>query len=115
MTKKYAFVKFFFGFAVLAALLLQSAHALHHLEEEFSKTHCHHKKTQNKAELTHSHENESCFVCSFTFGQTGEIQFPHFNLLKKQSFNATVYGFSKLYPNAFNGAFFSLRAPPVTV
>lgn len=112
MKRKYALISFVFAWAVLTAMLIQSVHSFHHLEEEFSKEKCHHELTNNKAELTHSHEKDHCFVCEFAFSTTVSYDAFTFQFNKTELPTAYTFTYSKEITNHFKGSLFALRAPP---
>lgn len=98
---------------VLAAVLLQSIHAIHHIDESFKEKKCHHIYAKNKTEITHSHNNfEHCFVCEFTFSNSVTSDFFTFQY-KKSTFLTSYSCFhSKEITQFFKGSLFALRAPP---
>lgn len=112
MKRKYALISLLFAWAVLTAMLIQSVHSFHHLEEEFSKEKCHHEHTNNKAELTHSHENDHCFVCEFAFSTTVSYDAFVYQFNKTELPSAYTFTYSKEITNHFKGSLFALRAPP---
>lgn len=112
MKRKYSIGNFIFGLAVLLAILLQSAHSFHHLEETLSAEKCHHDYSENKTQITHSHHFEHCFVCEFTFSNFINPDFSTYNFPKVEI--STSYSFvqSKEITQFFCGSLFALRAPP---
>jgi hypothetical protein len=112
MNKNYSLQSFLLGLLVLAAILIQSVHSFHHLEEDFSKPKCHHHYAKNQTQLTHSHEVDHCFVCEFAFSNFNSN--PTFNFECKKENN--VYSYSNFYAKEittfFKGSLFSLRGPP---
>ena len=76
MNKKARIFGFSIGLIVLVALLLQSFHAGHHLEELFAEKQCHHKYDKYKTEISHAHHDfDDCFVCEFTFSSVFSTSF----------------------------------------
>jgi hypothetical protein len=113
MKKRNAFLSLFFGTIVLAALLLQSIHAIHHIDASFKEKKCHHIYAKNKTEITHSHHNfEHCFVCEFTFSHSITADFYSFQYKKSTFLTSYSYSYSKEITPFFKGSLFALRAPP---
>ncbi len=113
MKRKYSIGSFLFGLTIFLALLIQSLHSFHHIEEVFSREHCHHDYSQSKHQITHSHEFDNCFSCEFAFSSSlkitsNENYFILIELSKKEIFN-----FYKKTPNHFSGSLFCLRGPPM--
>lgn len=115
MKRNYSFISFMFGCFVLAAMLIQSVHSFHHLEEEFSKEKCYHDYSEGKPQLTHSHENEHCFVCEFAFSNSVAFESFTFYFRKTELPTAYTFSYSKEITNHFKGSLFALRAPPVFI
>ena len=113
MKRKYALISFVFAWAVLTAMLIQSAHSFHHLEEEFSKEKCHHDHTNNKTELTHSHEKDHCFVCEFAFINSTQHVTHSFEFRLTDFYIKNSVFYSNEITPYFKGSLFSLRGPPV--
>jgi hypothetical protein len=113
MKKRNKFLSLFLGTIVLAALLLQSIHAIHHIDESFKEKKCHHIYAKNKTEITHSHHNfEHCFVCEFTFSNSITTNFSSFQHEKITFLTSYSYSHSKEITQFFKGSLFALRAPP---
>ena len=113
MKKRNVVLSLFLGWIVVAALLLQSMHAIHHIDESFKEKKCQHIQAKNTAEITHSHANlDHCFVCEFTFSTAVKSSFFSFEF--KKPVVATFYSFfySREITNYFKGSLFALRAPP---
>jgi hypothetical protein len=104
-------ISFSIGWIIVMALLIQSFHAFHHLEEVFHKTTCHHFST-SKHQITHSHEFEKCFTCEFVFSSVV------FDLIKNTAVKIEIGLFKnkQIFFTAiisiFNGSLYSLRGPP---
>ncbi len=113
MKRKYALISFVFAWSVLTALLIQSVHSFHHLQEDFSKEKCHHEHTNNKAELTHSHENDHCFVCEFAFINSTTLPVFSFEFQSVDFYQKDLILHSNEITLYFKGSLFSLRGPPV--
>ena len=116
MKKKYTVISLFFGLLVMFALLLQSMHSIHHLEEAFVEKKCHHDYSKSNAEITHSHHHfDHCFVCEFTFSTAVNTAF--FSFEYKNPEVATSYSFfhSREITQFFKGSRFALRAPPTFI
>jgi hypothetical protein len=106
----------FFGLLVLFALLLQSVHSIHHLEEVFVEKKCHHDFSKNSSEITHSHNNlEHCFVCEFTFSNAVTASFFSFEHKNPVVSNSYSFFHSKEITQFFKGSLFALRAPPAFI
>ena len=112
MKRNYTLFSFLSGCIVLAAMLIQSVHSFHHLEEEFSKEKCYHEQTSNKAELTHSHENDHCFVCEFAYLNCIPTISFSFEFATLDAVSKSEVWFSKVVSLSFNGSLYSLRGPP---
>jgi hypothetical protein len=113
MKRKHSIGSFLFGLTIFLALLIQSVHSFHHIEEAFSKEHCHHDYSKSKHQITHSHEFDNCFTCEFAFSSSlkitsNENYFKLIEFSKKEIFN-----FYNKTPNHFSGSLFSLRGPPM--
>ena len=99
---------------VISAILLQSFHSFHHLEQFVTEKHCHHKYALNKTEIGHAHEGfDHCFICEFTFSSsvdvTSVVMPKEYNLFyNKLSFLLTSENIS-----FYSGSSFSLRGPPI--
>jgi hypothetical protein len=113
MKRKYIIVSFVFAWSVLVAILIQSAHSFHHIHEEISKEKCFHNQTNNKAELTHSHENEHCFVCEFTLINGNLKQLDSYSLSKILKFEKKSNLSFETNHSFFKGSLFSYRGPPL--
>lgn len=116
MKKRNSILSFSFGLLVMLALLLQSMHSIHHLEEAFVEKKCLHDSSKSKADITHSHHHfENCFVCEFTFSTAVNTNF--FSFEYKNPVVATSYSFfhSKGITQFFKGSLFALRAPPTFI
>jgi hypothetical protein len=113
MKKRNTFLSLFFGTIVLVALLLQSIHAIHHIDESFKEKKCLHIYAKNKTEITHSHHNfEHCFACEFTFSNSITADFFSFQYKKPTFSTSYLYFHSKEITQFFKGSLFALRAPP---
>jgi hypothetical protein len=105
-----------FGITVLFALMLQSAHSFHHLEDFLTEKHCNHKYSNNKADISHAHSNfEHCFVCEFTFSNSIKSDFFTFKYNKSIHSVSYFHFFTKEIVNHFKGSLFALRAPPICI
>lgn len=113
MKRNYSFISFMFGCFVLAAMLIQSVHSFHHLEEEFSKEECYHDYSKNQTQLTHSHEVEHCFVCEFAFINSTTLPTFSFEFRSPDFFIKNSVFYSNEITLFFKGSLFSLRGPPV--
>ena len=101
---------------VMGALLLQSFHSFHHLEQFVTEKHCHHKYALNKTEISHAHEGfDHCFVCEFALSTYTPTQFYSFDFKKTEVLTSYTFCYSKEITQSFRGALFSLRAPPIVI
>ena len=101
---------------VMSAILLQSLHSFHHLEEFIAEKHCNHKYAQNKTEIGHAHEGfDHCFVCEFTMSNYTPTHFYSFNFRKIEVSTSYTFCYSKEITQSFRGALFALRAPPTVI
>ena len=113
MKQKYASISFFFSLVLLAAILLQSIHSLHHLEQFISKVHCHHQYAQNKTEINHTHQDfDHCYACEFSLSNCTSFTVTTFDFQKKEISTGYTFSYSKQITQSFSGALFALRAPP---
>ena len=98
---------------IMSAILLQSFHSYHHLEQFITEKHCHHNYAQNKTEINHSHHNfEHCFVCEFALGNYTPTSFFTFDFKKIVVHTSCDISYSKEITHYFKGSLFALRAPP---
>ena len=113
MNKKITLLSFSFSIMILSAILLQSFHSYHHLEQFITEKHCHHNYAQNKTEINHSHHNfEHCFVCEFALGNYTPTSFFTFDFKKIAVHTSYNISYSKEITHYFKGSLFALRAPP---
>ncbi len=113
MKRNYSVLSFLCGCIVLTALLIQSIHSFHHLEEEFSKEKCHHDYSQSETQLTHSHDFEHCFVCEFASLNCIPTTLFSFEFAALDTISKSEVWFSKEVSLSFNGSLYSLRGPPL--
>jgi len=113
MKRNYSVLSFLCGCIVLTAMLIQSVHSFHHLEEEFSKAKCHHDYSQSETQLTHSHDFEHCFVCEFAHLNCIQTTPFFFEFATQDVFTKNEGWFSKEVYLTFNGALYSPRGPPL--
>ncbi len=100
----------------MSAILLQSIHSFHHLEQFISEKHCHHKYAVNKTEISHSHHDfEHCFVCEFALSNYTSTHFFSFEFKNVAVHTSYTFAYSKQITQAFRGALFALRAPPIVI
>lgn len=113
MKKKFSIISLSFSLLVLGAVLLQSFHTLHHLEQFVSAEHCYHKYAPNKSEINHTHKGfEHCFICEFAFSSSLKTEIVNFYLEQNSFFykSSFIGAFESI--SFFKGCFFSLRGPP---
>ncbi len=113
MIKKYKIIGLFFTLTVLGAILLQSFHGYHHLENFAAEHHCDHQYNHKKTEINHTHHDfDHCFVCEFALGHFTKPDL--FVVILHKTAVSVSYSFfySKEILNAFRGSLFALRAPP---
>jgi len=113
MKRKYSIGSFLFGLTIFLALLIQSIHSFHHIEEVFSKEHCHHEYSQSKHQITHSHEFDKCFSCEFAFSSSLKLISKESYYLVIEVFKKEIFNFYNKTPKHFSGSLFSLRGPPM--
>ena len=112
MKKKFVILNYFFVFAVMFAMLLQSVHSYEHLVKQFSEKKCYHSYNSSE-EITHQHHNfDYCFVCDFTLSCFVYSGISHFEF--KKTIISCEYSFinSREITQFFKGSLFALRAPP---
>lgn len=113
MKRKYSIGSFLFGLIVFFAILLQSVHSFHHVEEAFAAKECHHDYSENTSQITHSHHFDHCFACEFTFSSAVGT-FHKVANLKVNFINSKVFFFVTFNDiSFFKGSSFLLRGPPV--
>lgn len=114
MKKKNVILSLSFAIMVLSAIVLQSVHSFHHLEQFLTEKHCDHHYNDNNPEIGHAHSDlDDCFVCEFAFSSVVETPAFSFNT---QNFHTyfTVYFFCKQQSySTFSGCLFADRAPPI--
>lgn len=116
MKKRNVILSFSFGLLVVFALLLQSMHSIHHLEEAFVEEKCHHDYSKSNAEITHSHHHfDNCFVCEFTFSTAVTTTFFSFEYKNQEVATSYSFSYSREITHYFKGSFFALRAPPTFI
>lgn len=98
---------------IMSAILLQSFHSYHHLEQFITEKHCYHNYAQNKTEINHSHNDfEHCFVCEFALSNYINTSFHTFDFKKITVHTSYTISYSKEITQYFKGSLFALRAPP---
>ena len=114
MKGKYSLISFVFGLAILFAILLQSLHSFHHIEEVLSEKHCDHKYAVNKTEVSHSHhDSDHCFVCEFTLNYSSQLRLEDYFLTAHSYFRKVTLFHSTENISFFSGCIYSLRGPPL--
>ncbi|WP_281227569.1 hypothetical protein [Flavobacterium aquiphilum] len=115
MRKRIVILNFFWAFAVLFAMLFQTAHTYQHLAQQLSEKKCHHSHT-SKHDITHQHHNfDHCYVCdfkisSFTYSEIASYGFQDAIIHSEYTFFK-----SREITEFFKGSLFALRAPPVFI
>ena len=113
MKNKISLLSLSFTIIIMGALLLQSFHSFHHLEQFVTGKHCHHKYASSKTDINHAHESfDHCFVCEFAVSTYIPTHFYSIDFLKKEVPTSYTFCYSKEITQSFRGALFSLRAPP---
>lgn len=105
--------KSIFFLLVLLSFSLQQIHGGIHLANQFSENHCHHKYQKHKNEINHSHHDEDCSSCEFTFSPA--FYKANAVVIKIVSSKIKALPF-KIYEEVtffFLGSLFALRAPPL--
>lgn len=115
MKRKYSIGSFLFGLTIFLALLIQSIHSFHHIEEVFSKEHCYHEYSQSKHQITHSHEFDNCFTCEFAFSTSDIIKTSFLSFENNVFYNKSLFYSTSEIILFFKGSSHSLRGPPFTV
>ena len=99
---------------LIGALLLQSIHAFHHLEQFVTAQHCNHKYAQNKTEINHAHNGlEHCFVCEFAFSSSLQTENIIFSFQQNALFHKASFLNLPKNISFFSGSSLSLRGPPI--
>ena len=113
MKRKYSIGSFLFGLIVFLAILLQSVHSFHHLDEAFATKECHHNYSESTSQITHSHHFDHCFACEFTFSSAVDT-FHKATNSKINFVNSKVFFFVASNDiSFFKGSSFLLRGPPI--
>ena len=116
MKNKISIISLSFAIIVMSAILLQSFHSFHHLEQFVTEKHCHHKYALNKTEIGHQHEGfDHCFVCEFALSNYTPTHFYSFDFRKTEVSTSYTFCYSKEITQSFRGALFALRAPPTVI
>lgn len=98
----------------MIALVLQSFHSFHHLEQLLTEKHCQHDYKINKTEINHQHHDlDHCFVCEFAFSNLFLSNKLTFTSQKVQVVTKYSSSYSKEITQFFKGSLFALRAPPL--
>lgn len=113
MKKKFSLISLSFSVLVMGAILLQSFHSFHHLQNFLAEKHCHHKYATDKNEINHQHDDfDHCFVCEFALGTSTPIHFFSSDFRKIEVTTLYSFSYTKEITQSFRGALFALRAPP---
>lgn len=113
MKKKFSIISLSFSLLIMGAIILQSLHAFHHLEQFVTAQHCNHQYAPNKAEISHAHKGfEHCFICEFAFSSSVQIENVDFNLYNNSFLYKSAYLSTSKCISFFSGSSFSLRGPP---
>jgi hypothetical protein len=97
----------------MGAIILQSLHAFHHLEQFVTAQLCNHQYALNKTEISHAHKGfEHCFICEFAFSSSVQIENVDFNLYNNSLFYKSSFLSTSKCISFFSGSSFSLRGPP---
>ncbi len=110
--QKYAIGSFILGLVVFLAILIQSVHSIHHLEEAFQRKQCYHDYSGQKQQFTHTHDFESCFSCEFTFSSSVKLFSKSYYYLNTEISKEQVFSFYNENPYCFSGSKTTLRGPP---
>ncbi|KAF2506600.1 hypothetical protein [Flavobacterium foetidum] len=113
MKKKMIIINLLMSVMVLSAMLFQTVHSYEHFLKQLTEKSCHHHTTENKQEITHSHDNDSqCHICHFSFSTYIPSTFQSVVFQKTAVYVASVFGYCKTVSTSFKGSLFALRAPP---
>ena len=115
MKKNNSIGSFVFGLMVFLAILIQSFHSFHHLEEAFAREHCHHDYSKNHSQITHNHSFDHCFTCEFAFSNSLKSETSSFNFKKPHFHSSYTFSQSREITQFFCGSLFALRAPPTFI
>lgn len=114
MKRKYALTILLFGLTILVAILLQSFHSYHHIQQSLSEKHCDHHYAKNKTEIGHSHHDaDHCFVCEFTLNTFSNLKFEDYLLVTPSFFKKATSFYTFKSFSFFSGYVYSLRGPPL--
>jgi hypothetical protein len=115
MKRRQLITSFSLALIVLFSILFQSIHSYEHIAKQLSEKKCHHNYNDASGEITHQHHNDdSCFVCHFSFG----------SYITPEKFSFQFYNNHKEIPYffslsesvvSFSGSLYSLRGPPSTI
>ncbi|MGO4773410.1 hypothetical protein ACEN2I_17250 [Flavobacterium sp. W22_SRS_FK3] len=97
---------------VLFSILFQSIHSYEHFEQQLSEKNCHHKYDNANGQITHQHHNnDTCYVCHFSFGNYVAPEKFSFQFFENHQEIPYFIGFSQTIIS-FSGSLYSLRGPP---
>ncbi|MFB9080800.1 hypothetical protein ACFFLS_21895 [Flavobacterium procerum] len=113
MKKKIIIINFLMSVMVLSAMLFQTIHSYEHILKQLTEQSCHHHTSENKQEITHSHDTDSqCHICHFTFSTYIPNTFKAVVFQKTVTNVRAVFSYCKTVSTFFKGSLFALRAPP---
>ena len=114
MKRKFAKISLSFSLLLIGAILLQSVHSFHHLEQFVTAQHCDHKYAPDKTEINHSHNGfEYCFVCEIAFSSSIQTENVNFSFQRNSFFYKSFFLNIPESISFFSGSSFSLRGPPM--
>ncbi|PXY41761.1 hypothetical protein DMB65_06915 [Flavobacterium cheongpyeongense] len=112
MKRRQLITGFSMALIVLFSILFQSIHSYKHIAKQLSEKKCHHNYKDTNGEITHQHHNDdSCVVCHFSFG----------NYITPEKISFQFYKIQKEIPYfirssesviTFSGSLYTLRGPP---
>ncbi|WP_281309551.1 hypothetical protein [Flavobacterium flavigenum] len=115
MKRRQLITGFSLGLMVLFSILFQSIHSYEHISQQLSEKKCHHNYNDANGEITHQHHNDdSCFICNFSFGSYIAPENFIFQFFNNHQEIPYFFGFSESIIS-FSGSLYALRGPPFAI
>ena len=115
MKKRFAILSLSMVFAILFAIVFQSAHEIEHVSHEIAEAKCVHSYGDSKTEITHQHHHlDHCFTCEFAFSGFVPADSFSFQFTNSSSLFSSIFSATSDAIISFSGSLFALRAPPVS-
>jgi hypothetical protein len=115
MKRRQLIISFSLALTVLFSILFQSIHSYEHIAQQLSEKKCHHNYNDVNGEITHQHHNDdSCFVCHFSFGSYITPEKFSFHFYSNHQEIPYSFGFAESFIS-FSKSSHPLRGPPSTI